>query len=78
MFTETNRLLQCEHSLCHPLLHVQIYSTVEQTPILTKHCLGHGSHGAVTAHIHCQGKNQRKLHRWEKEMDEGRREIRGE
>lgn len=47
--------------LCHSLLHVQIYSPIQETSVLSKRWLGHGRHGAVTPNVHGDGKHQLQL-----------------
>ena len=47
-----SHLFFLDYSLCHSLLHVQVDSPVQETSILSKHCLGHRSHGAVTPDIY--------------------------
>lgn len=51
----------CKHSLSHSLLHVEVYSSIKETSILSKHWFGHGRHGAITPNINCQCKHKQQL-----------------
>lgn len=51
----------CGHSLCHPLLHIQVNSPVGKAAIVCERRLCHGVHGPVAGAVDHQAEDERDL-----------------
>lgn len=51
----------CGHSLCHPLLHIQVNSPVGKAAIVCERRLCHGVHGPVAGAVDRQAEEERDL-----------------
>lgn len=52
---------RCGHSLCHPLLHIQVNSPVGKAAIVCERRLCHGVHGPVAGAVDHQAEDERQL-----------------
>lgn len=54
-------MLHCGHSLCHTLLHVQVYAAIEEGVVRGEHGMGHSLHPTIAEAVDNQGKGQQSL-----------------